>query len=83
MNACNIVRDNHNQEANEDKLTGGHKSSIISILGKIFSNPWNRTTIICMSCIQMGFNTFYYGVLSSLERTGSSFGLNVFLIGLH
>ena len=36
-----------------------------------------------MSCIQTGFNTFYYGVLSSLERTGYTFGFNVFLVGLH
>lgn len=59
----------------------GH--SVWGNIKKIAADPWFRLVIVCMSCIQTGFNTFYYGVLSSLERTGFTFGFNVFLVGLH
>lgn len=39
--------------------------------------------MVCLTSAQIGFNTFYYGVLSSLEKIGFTFSFNVFLIGLH
>lgn len=36
-----------------------------------------------MTAAQIGFNTFYYGVLSSLEKIGYTFFINVFLVGFH
>ena len=47
------------------------------------SNSKYYKIIICTTFAQIGFNTFYYGVLSSLEKIGHTFGINVFIIGLH
>ena len=38
-------------------------------------------TIICLIIIKFAFYIFYYGVMSSVERTGFNAGVSIFLIG--
>ena len=44
-------------------------------------NSYFVKTIICLAFIKFGFYFFYYGVLSSLERTGVNFGFNMLILG--
>ena len=59
------------------------KLSVEEGFKKLMSNSKYYKLIICITFAQIGFCAFYYGVLSSLEKIGHNFGINVFIIGLH
>lgn len=50
---------------------------------KFTKNKNAMTACLCLALSQLAYNTFYYGVQGSLERTGYNFGLSMLLIGVH
>ena len=52
------------------------------MISKIIHNPEIVKTIVCLAFIKFSFYFFYYGVLSSLERMGFSFGINMLVLGV-
>lgn len=50
---------------------------------KLMRSKTAMTACLCLALSQLAYNTFYYGVQGSLERTGYNFGFSMLLIGVH